>query len=190
MKKLYKISLIFSLLFILSCEDSEYFPITFTQTFGGSGSDYGYSVQQTTDGGYIITGFTTSFGNGSYDVYLIKTDTNGEEEWSKTFGGSDFETANSIQQTTDGGYIISGITTSFGNGSYDVYLVKTDSNGAEEWTKTFGGSSGDGGNSVQQATDGGYVITGETRSFGNGGGDLYLVKTDTNGNIAPESELK
>jgi len=146
------------------------------QTFGGSDSDGGSSVQQTQDGGYIITGYTWSFGSGYSDVWLIKTDSNGNEEWNKTFGGSDSDFGNSVQQTTDGGYIITGYIL----GSV-VWLIKTDPNGNEEWNKTFG-SSADEGRSVQQTQDGGYIITGSTQSFGSGQEDVYLIKTDSNGN--------
>jgi hypothetical protein len=153
------------------------------KTFGGLSDDEGYSVQQTLDGGYIITGYTRSYGNGLSDWYLIKTDANGDEQWYKTFGGSYDEVARSVQQTFDGGYIITGYTKSAGAGNYDVGLTKTDANGNVQWSKTYGGLDDDRGYSVQQTTDGGYIITGFTKSYGAGNYDVYLIKTDANGNV-------
>ncbi len=153
-----------------------------TQTFGGNLRDKGYSVQQTGDGGYIIAGATNSYGAGAYDVYLIKTDGVGDEEWTQAFGGNDGDWGSSVQQTSDGGYIIAGETNSYGAGWWDVYLIKTDGDGNEVWTQTFGGTSSDAGYSVQQTTDGGFVIAGYTNSYGAGWWDVYLIKTDGGGN--------
>lgn len=155
--------------------------ILWTKTYGGENNDVGKSVLQTTDEGFIITGYTASFGNGLWDVYLIKTDSNGDSLWTKKYGGISWDYGNSVQQTTDEGYIITGVTYSFGNGSYDVYLIKTDSNGDTLWTKTYGGSREDSGNSIQQTSDGGYITTGSSNSFGDGTYDVYLIRTNSNG---------
>ena len=152
-------------------------PISWTKTFGGTDWDVCSSVQQTTDGGYIITGSAPSFANGDDELYLIKTDVNGDSLWTKIFSGG---RGSSIQQTADGGYIITGATF-LGNGDDDVCLIKTDQSGNEQWFKTFGGTEWDVGYSVQETTDGGYIVTGLTSSFGNWS-DLYLIKTDGSGN--------
>ncbi len=149
------------------------------KTLGGSSSDYGYSVQQTSDGGYIICGSTSSYGVWNSDVYLIKTDNAANVQWSKTFGGSDDDYGWSVQQTSDGGYIVCGHTLSYGAGVEDVYLVKTNSAGNAQWEKTFGGSYWDLGYSVQQTSDGGYIVCGYTYSYGTGSEDVYLIKVAT-----------
>jgi len=123
------------ILLILLCLPMIGFGQGWEKTFGGLASDYGYSVEQTNDGGYIITGFTASFGNGDEDVYLVKTDGNGIEQWNKTYGGTNNEWGFSVDQTNDGGYIITGSTYTFGNGDSDTYLIKTDDNG--NVTSTF-----------------------------------------------------
>jgi hypothetical protein len=158
------------------------YAVKFAKTYGGASYDWAFSVQQTSDGGYILAGYTSSFGAGGYDIFLIKTDANGNISWAKTYGGTSYDGAHSVQQTSDGGYIVAGLTYSFGAGGYDIFLIKTDANGNISWAKTYGGTSYDGAHSVQQTSDGGYIVAGGTRSFGAGSEDIFLIKTDANGN--------
>ncbi len=139
-------------------------------------------VQQTADGGYIVVGTTYSFGDVEGDVYLIKTDSDGKEDWSRTFGGGS-ESGASVWQTQDGGYVIAGSTDSFGTGQEDVYLIKSDANGDETWSRVFGGDNEDCGSSVQQTPDGGFIVAEYAKCFGAGAADVYLIKTDREGNL-------
>lgn len=153
-----------------------------TRKLGGGDNEHGFSVQQTADGGYIIAGNVYSFRTYRDDVILVKTDADGNSEWIRTYGGSENDYAYSVLQTLDGGYIVAGRTNSFGAGSNDFYVVKTRFNGSSQWERTFGGTDSDGAWSIQQATDGGYVIVGYTFSYGAGNGDVYMVKIDSDGN--------
>jgi len=155
---------------------------TWTQMYSGGLYDWAWQVQQTTDGGYIMVGDTESAGAGSFDIGVIKTDENGVTVWAKTYGGLSEDRGQSIQLTTDGGYIIAGTTLSYGNGWYDIWLIKIDSEGNELWSKTFGGTSWDWGYYVEQTTDGGYIITGCKDPGIYSIWDIYLIKTDSEGN--------
>ncbi len=138
-----------------------------------------YSVKQTPDGGYIAVG---SAWNTSWDVYLVKTNAFGDTLWTKSFGGDSVDVGMSIFLTADSGYIIAGSSNSFGGGNDDVYLIKTNATGDSLWTKSFGNINNEESKSVQQTLDGGYILAGSSNSFGAGGYDAYLIKTDVNGN--------
>ena len=159
-------------------------PVEWSRAYGGSGWDVANSVQQTSDGGYVIAGSTCSFGAGKSDCWLIKIDAYGNVEWNQTYGGPDEDDACSVQQTSDGGYIIAGATFSVTDHLYGaMFLAKTDGYGNLEWNRTYGGASWEIGRSVQQTSDGGYVVCGLTASFGAGSGDYWLIKTDSHGNM-------
>jgi hypothetical protein len=152
-----------------------------TKVYGGPQVDRAHAVQQTSDGGYIVAGYTESFGAGISDIYLLKTDANGDTLWTKVYGGSNSDDAWAVRQTSDGGYVLAAFTSSVGAGSYDAYLLKTDANGDTLWTKTYGGIGADRVFSIEQLPDGGYIATGYTGSFGSGATDLYLIRTNANG---------
>jgi parallel beta-helix repeat protein len=144
------------------------------KTYGGTSIDYCFSLIQTDDGGYALAGHNSDF-------WLVKTDSSGTAQWNKTYGGISTERAYSVVQTSDGGYAISGETSSYGAGNLDFWLVKTDSSGTAQWNKTYGGANLDDMCSVVQTVDGGYALAGSTLSFGAGGLDFWLVKTDSSG---------
>jgi len=162
--------------------------LQWTKTIGGPGYEIGHSLIQTSDDGYAIVGTTGSFGAGETDVYVVKLDANGNLQWTKTIGGPKREWGFSLTQTSDGGYAITGTTSSdelaayFGPAEADVYVVKLDATGNLQWTKTIGGPASEEGNSLIQTSDGGYAIAGITESFGAGEADVYVVKLDKNGN--------
>lgn len=153
-----------------------------SQTYGGIGEDVGHSVQQTNDGGYIITGVIDGSGSNQGEVYLVKTNSIGVELWSNSFGGTSQDQGWSVQQTMDGGYITTGYTWGGSNGQSDIYTIKTDSNGVEVWSNHYGGTDQDYSKSVQQTNDSGYIICGETSSFGTTNDvDVYLIKLNNVG---------
>ena len=163
------------------CFSFNVFSQGFIKYFGGNLDDIGYSVIESNDGGVVIAGETSSYGNGGSDVYLIKTDEYGDTLWTKTFGGNGIEIGYSVVESNDGGLVIAGETSSYGNGGSDVYLIKTDEYGDTLWTKTFGGNLGDRAYSIEKTNDGGYIIAGSTTILGNVGSDIYLIKTDEYG---------
>ncbi|MCK9613853.1 MAG: T9SS type A sorting domain-containing protein [Bacteroidales bacterium] len=173
-------SKIFLLVFFLLATQVATAQIMFQEHYGGAQKESGGSVLQTDDGGYIIAGYTESYGSGG-DIYLLKTDQNGNMQWIKTFGGVGLEQASSIIKTNDSGYIIAGATSSFGYGGSDVYCIKVDMNFDTLWTKTYGGSFDDEGYDIIQTSDSGYLITGYSMSFTSGFSSIYVIKTDKYG---------
>jgi len=153
--------------------------------YGGSdfNFDFLWSIQQTSDGGYIVAGSSESFGAGSLDFWVLKLTSTGEIEWQRTYGGIYWDEAFSIQQTSDGGYIVAGFTLSFGAGDEDSWILKLNSAGDIEWQYTYGGSKHDSFHSVQQTSDGGYIVAGDTASFGDESGDIWVLKLLSTGEI-------
>ena len=157
--------------------------IEWQKTYGESQADQAYSIKQTNDGGYIVAGSILSFGAGQPDFWVLKLSSEGDIGWQKTYGGSEVETAYSIQQTIDGGYVVAGETRSFGTGNGDIWILKLTSDGNIEWQKTYGGSQDEKASSIQQTYDGGYIVAGFTDSYGAGEQDIFILKLFSNGDI-------
>ena len=178
--KLFQVLSLFSLLQI--CLIAQIPNTLWTKTLGGSLREQGYDIQQTSDGGFIVAGHTFSFGAGNGDAWLIRLNSNGDTLWAHTYGtgGGSYESANSVYQTSDGGFIFAGSI--YPGSPNNAYLVKTDANGVAEWTQTIGGFDTDNAHSVLQTNDGGYIICGDTRSFHNGfGSSVWLIRTNSIG---------
>lgn len=185
MKQYLKILPFISFAFIVSCEKDppilELKPSEFQKNFGGTNDEFGKAVVEYSNGDLYVVGSTTSFGAGQKDVYVIKTDKNGNKIWAKTFGGVGNEDANEVIVAADGNLLIVGTTDSYGAGVDDIYLLKIDTTGAQIWHKEYGGGDLEVGEDILIAADGNYVITGITGSFGNGLRDIYLLKITTGG---------
>ena len=152
------------------------------KTYGGANDDVAYSIHQTSDGGFIVAGGTHSFTTVNGDVWVLKLDANGNIQWQKTYGGNGVDVARSIQQTSDGGFIVAGETSSFATNT-DVWILKLDANGNISWQKTYGGNEVDVAYSIQQTSDGGFIVAGETSSFGSGYKDIWILKLNASGGI-------
>ena len=160
--------------------------VLWQRTLGGTGDDNGWSVIEAADtpeGGLIVGGFTTSEGAGGNDCSLWAVDQHGLLSWSKTFGGERNDRCWDVVATIDSGYLLAGETDSFGAGERDCYLVRTDSAGKEVWSKTFGGEADDRCFSVANAADGGFVVAGQTYSYGAGDRDAWILKLDQTGTL-------
>ena len=157
--------------------------VLWAKTYGGANSESGWVVKATNNGGYIIAASTYSFGAGNSDIYLISADENGDTLWTRTYGGTEYDDVNSIQQTPEEGFILVGSTKSYGAGQGDVYLIKVDSMGDTLWTRTYGFMLPDAGNDVQITADSGYIIVGmaDYNFDFSTTGHIYLIKTDKNG---------
>jgi hypothetical protein len=175
--------------------------IQWQKTFGGSLEDVALGIQQTTDGGYIVAGYTKStdgdvtVNHGGFDYWIIKLNATGTIQWQKTLGGTGQDHATCIQQTADGGYIVAGSSNSYDGdvaenlGSYDFWVVKLDATGTIQWKKSLGGTYSDEAQSIQQTADGGYIVAGNTDSADgdvsgyHGSYDYWVVKLNATGTI-------
>ena len=174
---------LFLILCVLSFTNFAATQTMFQKTIGGAKNDVASSIIQISDGGYIIAGETNSFGVVNRDAYLLALDSLGNLLWSKTCGGGAEDYALALVNTPEGGYLFGAHTASFGHGAHDFYLVKTDGAGDTLWTKLYGGVAPDGIYSLEKTIDKGYILAGHTSSFGAGGHDFYLIKTDSNGDM-------
>ncbi len=189
MKRLIRLFIPFIVLAIFTFSSNHLLAQGWEQTFGGNANDQAFSVISTLDGGYAVLGFSESNSALGTNVILVKTDENGEEQWSKSFGGTRDDKGYELVQDKAGNYIIIGQTSSIGNGEDDVLLLKVNSKGEEIWQKAYGGPYNDRGFSLAAAKDGGYILTGRTELIEDESANVYLIRTDADGNLLWEQNF-
>lgn len=163
--------------------------ILWQKRYTGGADEWIYDVQQTSDQGFILAGWTKSFGEGETDCWILKTTEDGEIEWQKAFGGTHLDAIHSVKQTGDGGYIVAGVTTSFGAGSSDGLIAKLAPSGEVEWQRTYGGTGQDVLYDIQVTSEGGFITVGHTTSYGEGEEEAFVLYVDSNGNIGSACSL-
>jgi PKD repeat protein len=175
--------IIFSIIiFSLSVLSYAVIQTAWEETFGGTNSDACNSVCIAPDNGYLLVGYTNSYGADRSDIYLIKTDDNGTEEWTQSYGGTGWKNANDVcVSNNNDGFVITGYSTE--NGNFDVFCMKVDLSGNQVWYVTVGGDDFDTAESICQITNGGYLLCGYTASYGLGEDDIYVIKIDDSGSV-------
>lgn len=153
------------------------------KSYAGEGSEWPSSIRQSNDMGYIIAGFASDSSGGNGDLWVMKLDGNGVISWQRAYGGDGWDSASSVHQTSDGGYIVAGSTSDLSGDYGDALVVKFAENGDVEWQKSFGGKGLEGASTIQQTLDGGYIVAGFTDSFGAGNEDILVLKLDADGNM-------
>ncbi len=152
--------------------------IRWQKNIGGFMNEVGKGVVELEDSSIVMVGYSNSYGNGGYDAYIVRTDRNGNILWYRTFGGANWDFANSVCRTKDSNIVVCGYTYSFGRGDKDGFILKMDYKGNILWTKTYGGAKGDELNKIIATSDGGYIAAGTTKSYGDSLGDIWITKFD------------
>lgn len=157
--------------------------ILWQKVYGGGLNEGFYAIAATADSGYILAGYNATSAIGSHDLWVVKTDSAGTIKWQRVFGGTRMDVAESVRQTADGGYVVAGWTASFGAGGYDAWCIALNSNGKLVWQKTIGGAMNDIASAVRQTADGGFLLAGNTRTYGVGSSDAWCIRLDAAGSV-------
>ena len=156
--------------------------IAWDRTYGGSADEAGIFMSPVRRGGFIIAGYTTSFGSGGMDVYLVRTDSAGDTLWTRTYGSSLQDLSYVVHETADSGFVVAGYRdgpSEFVKG--DLWLLRLDAAGETLWTRIYGGAGEEMAHAVEELPDGGFLLAGHTSTYGAGNKDLWLLRTDARG---------
>ena len=181
------------IIFLIYC--SVYFPIygnsqiAFRKVYSNNGYDYGQGIVQLADSSYVICGSSSSFLDGPSQAFLLKIDSLGNYIWSNHYGGSETDWGRRVLYHENTGFLVAGFTNSIGNGGYDAYLFKTDLSGQLLWEKSYGGSGWERINDAVLTVDNGAFLVGESNSTVNGDNDMYLLRTNVNGDTLWSKKL-